>query len=309
MSTTFTPALFDQFRLTQAERNLGVYGIHVYQEGQGDIEHRFRSDDRVFVWSASKTFTAVAIGMCVDEGRLALTDSVLGFFPEWAAVAAPGSEAITVRDLLRMSCGKDYPMFQETDPDVMEQTDWAELFFRGEVTSTPGTKFFYANGASYMLGRVVEAVSGTPLREFLQPRLFVPLHILNPWWNADPLGHTLAAYGLQLTTTELAKMGQLLLQQGVWQDKQLVSAAYVEAMHTDTIMQNQHFPDEESNAGYGYQVWCNTRPGTYRADGLYGQYSLVFPEQRAVVTTTSHNEVDACGIIRAVYADIIPRLA
>ncbi|MDR1798801.1 MAG: beta-lactamase family protein, partial [Bifidobacteriaceae bacterium] len=226
-------ALFDQFRLTCGERRLGVYGVHVYQEGQGDIEHRFRADDRVHIWSASKTFTAVAIGRCVDEGRFALTDTVLNLLPQYQAVASPGSEAITVRDLLHMAGGKDYAFFQEEDPDVVDSTDWAELFFRGQVTSTPGTKFFYANACTYMLSRVVEQVSGMTLRAYLMPRLFGPLHILNPWWNTDPQGHTLGAYGLQLTTAELAKLGQLLLQEGVWGDSEVVSAGYVKAMHTD----------------------------------------------------------------------------
>jgi CubicO group peptidase (beta-lactamase class C family) len=79
-------------------------------------------------------------------------------------------------------------------------------------------------------------------------------------------------------------------------------------MHTDVVPQAGHFPDDESNAGYGYQVWLNRAKGTFRADGLYGQYSIVLPEQRAVVTTTSHNEGNACDIIRAVFADIVPKL-
>ncbi|MDR1833465.1 MAG: beta-lactamase family protein [Propionibacteriaceae bacterium] len=302
-----SPSLLDQFRLANLEKHLGVYGVHVYQEGRGTAAHQFRADDRVQSWSATKTFAALAIGMCADEGRLGIDDTVLGFFPGMRSLAAPGSEAITVKNLLQMQPGKDYAFFQETDPKKVNETDWAELFFMGEVTSTPGTKFFYANGGSYMLSRIVEAVSGQTLRSYLLPRLFNPLGILNPWWNADPFGHTLGAYGLQLTTAELAKLGQLLLQEGVWDGKQLVSRAYAQAMHTDTVAPNGHFDDPEANAGYGYQVWLNVEGG-YRADGMYGQYSIVIPQQRAVITTTAHNETDAYGIVRAAFSDIASRL-
>ncbi|MDR1852112.1 MAG: beta-lactamase family protein [Propionibacteriaceae bacterium] len=300
-------SVFDQFRLTNLEKNLGVYGVHVYQEGEGEIELRFRADDRLQCWSTSKTFTSLGVGMCADEGRLTLDDTVLSFFPEFESKAAPGSEAITVKNLLQMQPGKDYPFFEETDETVMDTTDWAELFFAGTMTSTPGTKFYYANGGSYMLARIVEAVSGLTLRDYLMPRLFGPLKILNPWWNTDSRGHSLGGYGLQLKTSELAKLGRLLLQEGEWEGKQLVSPSYIQAMHTDTVEQNGHFPDPESNAGYGYQVWLNVEGG-YRADGMYGQYSIVIPDKCAVITTTAHNELDQASIIRAVFTDIASRL-
>ena len=303
-----TTSLFDQFRLTCLERGLGVYGVHVYQQGEGEIQHRFRADDRVHLWSASKTFTSLAIGICQGEGRLALTDKVLDFFPEWVGVAASGSEAIRLVDLLHMCGGKDFPMFEETDEHTINSTDWAELFFRGRVVTTPGSHFFYANADTYMLGRVVEKVSGQILRDYLVPRLFDPLDILNPWWNTCPTGHSLGAFGLQLTTRELARMGRLMLDAGECDGRQLVPADYCEAMHTDVVPQQRHFDDDEADAGYGYQVWLNTTPGTWRADGMYGQFSIVLPDQRAVVTTTAHNEKGANDIIRAVFADIVPRL-
>ena len=301
-------SIFDQFRLTCSERHLGVYGVHLYQSGAGAIEHRFRSDDAVQIWSASKTFTSLAIGMCVDEGRLTLTDRLIDFFPEWATTAAPGSEDISLTDLLHMCCGKDYELFQETDEHMLYTTDWAELFFAGRMVTTPGTHFFYANAATYMLSRTVEKVSGQVLRDYLKGRLFEPLGILNPAWNTCPAGHTIGAWGLQLRTVELARLGRLLLQSGQWDSRQLVSPEYVRAMHTDVVDPAGHFQDEESNAGYGYQVWLNTTPGTWRADGMYGQFSIILPDQQAVVTTTSHNECTANDIIRAVFSDIVPRL-
>ena len=301
-------SVLDRFRLTQIERDLGVYGVHVYQEGEGEVAHRFRADDPVHVWSASKTFTSLAVGMCVDEGRLKLGDEALAFFPECVSTAAPDSEDITVKNLLQMCSGKDFSIFEETSEDVMAVTDWAQLYFAGRQVTAPGEHFFYCNGNSYMLSRIVEKVSGSVLRDYLMPRLFGPLHILNPDWNMCPGRHSTGGWGLHITTSQLAKLGRLLLQDGVWDGKRLVSSDYVKAMHEDVVDPQRHFQDEESNAGYGYQLWLNTVPGTYRADGMYGQFSIVVPDKRAVITTTSHNERNANDIVRAVFSDIVPQL-
>lgn len=301
--------LLDTFRLTVQEKDLGVYGVHVYQEGNGSVEHRFRSDDKVHVYSASKTFTSVAVGICQDEGRLKLTDKALDFFPQCKAVATPGTEDITLRDLLHMMGGKNQKgYFTDVEPKVADETDWAELFFRSPQVWKAGERFFYDSTNTYMLSRVVEAASGQTLREYLKERVFDSFGFHNIQWLTCPGGHSLGGSGLLVTTSELAHIGRLMLQDGVWNDKQIVSAAYINAMHTDMVDPQMHFPDEEQNAGYGYQVWGNTTPGTWRADGLYGQYSIVIPEKRAVVTTTCHNEHVACDIVRAVFNDIVPRL-
>lgn len=298
-------SLFNQFRLTAAEQNLGVYGIHLYQEGKGSISHRFRSNDRECLYSASKTFCSVAVGICQDEGKLRLSDPVISYFPEFEKLASSGSEKITLRDLLHMAAGKDVALFSV---DEEQYVDWAELFFKDPMQREPGEKFFYANACTYMLGRVVEKVSGKNLREFLMPKLFEPLEIFNPQWETCPTGHTIAATGLYLTTEELSRMGRLLLQNGVYHDRQIVSAEYVSAMQNDIISTAHWVPDSEHMQGYGYQVWRCTQPGVYRLDGMYGQFSVIDPEKKAVATVTAHNEKCPNDIVRAVLNDVFPLL-
>jgi len=301
-------SLLTDFRLTCLERNLGVHATHVYQQGSDPVEQHIWADDRYELWSGSKTFTAVAVGMAQAEGRLQLTDHLLDYFPEFADHAAPGSEAIRVVDLLHMQCGKEYDQFQTTDEVEIATTDWAQLFFRGDMVTKPGTHFFYANGCTYMLSRLVEKVSGQPLVAYLTPRLFLPLRIANPWWNADAGGHNLGCTGLQLKLGEFARLGQLLLQNGIWDDHQLVPAAFVDALHTDMVSTDHHFDDDEWNAGYGYQVWGNLWPGSYRADGMYGQFSVIVPDRQAVVTVLSHNEQSTAAVLAAVFNDIVTKL-
>lgn len=294
--------IFSDFRIAVNEQQLGVYGIHLWQRGE-ELTHRWRSDDEVALYSGSKTFTAVACGICQDEGRLNINDYWLEYFPEMKESAFPGTERQTLRDLLHMQSGKwGIPASMRNGSEDMLRAWAAE-----PLIDEPGTYFRYVNMCTYTIGRVIEKVSGKTLRDYLMPRLFLPLGILNPQWHTDALGHTLASTGLYLHTDEFARIGRLLLQGGVWDDRQIVSAEYASAMHEDVI-DNSHEADPEAKAGYGYQVWRCTSPGLYRADGAYGQFSIVIPEREAVVTVTSHNERCQNDIVRAVEKEILPRL-
>ncbi|NLJ30420.1 MAG: beta-lactamase family protein [Clostridiales bacterium] len=304
-------SLLDRFRLAVAEQNLCVYGIRVETADGESVSHRWRSDDAENLYSGSKTFTSLAVGMCVDDGALRVTDRALGFFPEYRETASPGSGEITVLDLLHMASGKLEFWFGDPDQTALEARpeDWAELFFRVPVTREPGTQFFYSNACTYMLGRIVEKISGKTLRDFLLPRLFVPLGIPNPQWNACPGGHTLCATGLQLTTEEFSRLGLTLLNGGVYKGRRIVSEAWVQSLANDTIPCGLPGNEEpESAAGYGYQVWRCVCPGSYRADGMYGQFSIVVPDKRAVVTVTAHEEKAPYEIVRSVFRDIVPQL-
>jgi CubicO group peptidase (beta-lactamase class C family) len=301
-------SIFDQFRLTVLEKNLHVYGARVEKKSGDGATHFWRSDDLVNLYSVSKTFSSMAVGMCRDDGRLRLSDHVLDYFPEYRGVAAPGSEAITIRDLLHMASGKLEFWFGALDAERSSK-DWAELFFRVPVTRKPGECFRYSNACTYMLGRIVEKVTGQTLRNFLVTRLFTPLGIENPQWHSDPSGHTLAATELYLTLGEVCRLGRLLLNHGEYGGKQLVSADYLKDLWVDTIDSSENRIEPEGCAGYGYQVWRCTVPGTYRADGMYGQYCIILPEQEAAVTITAHEEKVPHDIVRAVFSDIVPRLS
>lgn len=301
-------SILDGFRLAVTEQNLHVYGIHVEKKNGDGVTHFWRSDDEVNLYSASKTFTSLAVGMCVDDGRLSLTDKVLDYFPEYRDAAAPGSEAITLRDLLHMSSGKLEFWFGALDGEKNSK-DWAELFFRVPVTEKPGTFFFYSNACTYMLGRVVEKVTGKTVRDFLMPRLFIPLGIENPQWHTDPSGHTLAATQLFLNLNDFSRLGRFLLWDGEYEGKRLISSDYLKSLREDIVKSRVGNGDPEGASGYGYQIWRCTTPGTYRADGKYGQYCIIIPEQETAVTITSHEERAAYDIIRAVFREIVPRLS
>jgi len=173
------------FRLSVIEKNLGVYGIHVYQNGETVAEHQFRSYDRENLYSASKTFASVGIGIAESEGRLRLLDYVLDFFPEYKDIAYSGSEKITIQHLLQMSSGH-----MSEDFSQYNSRERAELFFISEMKKEAGSNFYYEDLCTYMLGRIVEKVSGKIMLDYLKPRMFDMLEIVNPQWNTCQHEHT-----------------------------------------------------------------------------------------------------------------------
>ena len=295
-------AILNQFRQSVEQEKLGVYGVHVFKQDEGAVEHRFRSDDYLNIYSCSKTYTALGVGICADKGWLSLEDKLVKFFPEYEGIMSEGTEHITIKNLLQMCSGKK--LSQSTMELIHSPESMAKIFFAAPIDTAPGTEFFYSNLGTYMLGRVVENVSGKTLRDFLVEKLFVKMDIYNPQWLSCAENHTAAATGLLLKTSQLAMLGRLLLQDGVWKGEQIVSADYVKAMHTN-VVNTMHLADSETQCGYGYQVWRCSVGQSWRADGLYGQFSVIVPEKAAVITVTSHNEHHVYDIIRAIFRDIV----
>ncbi|WP_070000883.1 serine hydrolase domain-containing protein [Cellulosilyticum sp. I15G10I2] len=301
-------SILNQFRLTVAEKGFGIYGIKVQRINGESMSHRWRSDDPVCIYSAAKTIASLAVGLCIQDKQFAVNDKVLDFFPEYRILAAPGSEAIEIRDLLHMASGKLAYWFN-SDEHTMMTNDWAELFFKVPVTKEPGTFFYYSNACTYMLGRIVERISGKNLRDFLVSRLFIPLEIFNPQWHSCPQGHSLAASGLYLTTDQFARVGEMLLNKGSYKDRQIISKNYINDAISDTIDNKRIDPtNAENSSGYGYQIWKCAFEGAYRMDGKYGQLCIVIPSKGAVITVTAHEEKAKNDIIHAVFEDIVHQL-
>lgn len=300
------PTLLVPFRLAVRERNLGVEGVHVHQRGQRPLEHHTTIDNRCNVHSVSKTFTAVAIGIARDEGALNLDDRVLSHLAEFAPEAATGTDRITVGHLLNMTAGNDY---RWDHPDADHQGDPARAFFASPMLDTPGEVFRYRGTNTYVLGRIIHRLYGQDLRAFLLPRLFEPLGIANPQWHRCPLGYPLAADGLFLRTSEMARLAETLLENGSYHDRRIVSADFVGHMADDVVVPLGHRDDPESSVGYGLHVWRCTRPGTWRMDGLYGQFAIIAPDLGTCISLTGHYEGSTGDILRAVWSELLPALA
>jgi len=266
----------------------------------------YQADEPHMLFSLSKSFTSTAIGLAVAEGRLTMDDAVLSFFPEEAPTEpGEGLAAMRVRHLLSMATGhhEDTTLALRGAADG----DWARAFLAQPVTHTPGTYFVYNSGATYMLSAIIQRVTGTTLLDYLRPRLLDPLGITDATWETCPHGINAGGWGLNITTASIARFGQLYLQEGVWEGRQLVPASWV-AEATTAQVDNSNHPSGNPDwmQGYGHQFW-RCRHDTYRGDGAFGQFCVIMPAQEAVLVTTS-GTTNLQGILDLAWEHLLPAL-
>jgi CubicO group peptidase (beta-lactamase class C family) len=137
----------------------------------------------------------------------------------------------------------------------------------------------------------------------LRPRLFEPLGIENAEWSTSPQGISAGGWGLFIRTEDIAKFGQLLLQKGQWNGKQIIPASWVEQA-TSKQVSNGSDPTKDWDQGYGFQFW-RCRHGAYRGDGAFGQFCVVLPEQDAVVAITADTK-DMQAELNIVWDKLLP---
>jgi len=236
------------------------------------------------LYSTSKSFTAAAVGFALAEKKLKLTDKVISFFPELVPNPIPPHLAdLTVKDVLIMSDGMD------PDPthNVVVDTNWVRAFFATPILNNPGSKFLYNSAGTYMLSAIVTRVTGQKVIDYLRPRLFEPLGIYGADWEVSPQGVNTGGWGLRLKTEDMAKFGQLYLQGGRWKGKQLLSHEWVKEATSMQILQDPSAPAAKRDSsdwlqGYCYQMW-RCRHNGVRADGAFGQFIIMLPDQDAVI--------------------------
>ena len=266
----------------------------------------YRRGDPHMLFSLSKSFTSTAVGLAVAEGYFSIDDPVLSFFPDEAATQPSAHlAAMRVRHLLSMTTGHTV----DTWASMVERPegDWSKGFFAVPVVHAPGTHFLYNTGATYMLAAIVQKTTGARLIEYLEPRLFAPLGIERAVWDASPEGIATGGVGLRLTTEDIARFGQLYLQNGVWQGRRLLSGAWITEA---TTAQSELTANSQSDwtQGYGYQFW-RCRHGAYRGDGVFGQYCIIMSEQDAVLAITGGMDVlDAPLPLNLVWELLLPAM-
>jgi CubicO group peptidase (beta-lactamase class C family) len=273
MPTTDVGAALGSFVAAVDAEGLGVYGVHL-RRGEETASHRWRSDDRVNLYSVSKGVCAIAAGIAIDERLLTLDTRVGDALP--GTDLGPGVDEVTMRHLLSMTSGIDFRWFGH-EPIV-----WPDL--AAEMLSRPsiGRRFQYTDASTYVAMRVLGAIVGD-VRDWLLPRLFDPLQIDNPQWHRCPLGWIVGGTGLELRTSELARIGDVLLDRGRWKGHRLVSAEWVDAMHASWVDTGNPPPMDR----YGLATWAGPG-GTWRFEGRYGQFVVVLDD--AVATITAHEE-------------------
>jgi len=270
-----------QSRLDHVHSVMLVRHGHVVAEGWFAP---YRESHPHSMFSVSKSFVSTAVGFAVEEGLLDLDDAVVDLLrDDLPETVSAKLAAMRLRHLLTMTTG------HSTDTvDLLDEShpNWSRQLLALPVDLEPGSTFVYNSGATYLVSAILQSVTGQRVLDYLAPRLFEPLGIEGATWEQCPRGIDVGGWGLAITTEDLAAFGQTYLRGGVWDERQVVPARWVEAA---TSLQVENAGDGsrgDDGQGYGFQFWRN-RHGTYRADGAFGQKSLAFPEYDTLLVMTA----------------------
>ena len=250
-----------------------------------------------------KAATPTAIGLAVAEGRLTVDDRLVDHFPDLVpADAGDLLKAIRIRHLLTMSSGHEQARFL---PLYRPSPNRAAIL--ADVPAVePGSRFDYSNSCSYMLAALVERVTGETLADYLGPRIFAPLGIERRHWLRTEEGVTNGGWGLHLTTRELARFGQLYLDRGRHHGRQLIPEAWIDEATSKQIDSWNQAALHDWRLGYGYQFWRGSH-GSYRMDGLMGQFCVVLPALDAFVVTTA-GTLRTQRLLELIWEVVVPTL-
>jgi CubicO group peptidase (beta-lactamase class C family) len=241
------------------------------------------------LFSVTKSITSLLVGIALDLGLIrSLDEPIVGYFSD---VPVQSTSTITVEHLLTMSAGLEW------DEDTYPTSDLRNDFTRLEVSmdplgyvlgkpmvAEPGELFWYNSGLSHVLSALIAQVSGISTLAFAQEHLFAPLGIGPVIWNQDRAGICKGGTQLSMTPRDLARIGALCLNNGLWGDRRIVSSEWLEASTRTRILGR---PDYFDGRGYAYHWWTADDFGAWYAEGSQGQNLFLFPELDLIVVFTA----------------------
>jgi CubicO group peptidase (beta-lactamase class C family) len=220
--------------------------------------------------SVTKSVVALAIGRLVTLGKLRVDQPVADFYPEWRQGR---KKLITIRHVLTHTSGLQAKSDEE---EIGISPNLLQLALTAELVSDPGSRFEYNDKAMAILAGIVDKVAGKPWHTFVRAEIFAPLGIVDTSFELDPAGNTYAMGGLAIYPIDLIKIGQLMLDRGRWQGREILSPDWVTEATTPS----------EKNPNYGYLWWLyRDEQGAvvgFGGQGNQGQHLAVFPALRLV---------------------------
>jgi CubicO group peptidase (beta-lactamase class C family) len=296
---------FDSARLAEEvqaihDKHVAIDSLMIIRNGYVVLDAYFSPYDGSFphdLGSVTKSVTTTLIAIAVDQGKLRLDQPVVSFFPDRTiANLDDRKKSMTVLDLVSMRNGMESGCFHGDEPtlDAMRsQPDWVQAALDRKMTSQPGTQFCYDSPGMHLLSAILQEATGMTELDFARQYLFEPLGIQDAAWETDPQGYYHGWGDLHLKPRDAAKLGLLWLQQGKWDGRQIVSAAWV----SDSVQAQSRMVGNEY--GYGYGWWVS--PVDFYAVGRGGQFIRVIPSMNTVVVVTAGGtDIDQAFLIKTI---------
>ena len=273
--------MYQKFLEMVGAAGISLHGAEICHKGERVLKVSFDEDRPYPIYSAVKSVTAAAVLIAQGEGRLCTTDKLYTYMDSrYSDIIPEPFRALTFEDCMTMSAAP-YPFRpQETAALIPDgrQDDWLYNIFRLPVNYADRS-FHYSNIPAYLVSAACENAVGQPLAEYLSPRLFEPLGWGTPAYQTSPEGHFYGATGMELTVSQLSRLGQLFMQGGMFGGVRLIPQDLAVSAVTRKVV--------TENDGYGWFFWVGK--DTFDISGKWGQRCVVSPEKQLSVTYLSHN--------------------
>lgn len=265
------------------------HGLIVQRHGKRIVEGYWAphaAADVRLVYSLSKTFTGTALALAIGDGLLSLDDLVSDHLPElFDDRVGERARRMRIRHIASMATGHDRETFLEAL--AIDPADPVRGFLQIPPDAEPGMLFAYNQPPVVALATIVQRLTGERLSEYLRPRVLDPIGVGDLRWAQIRPGQEMGFSGVYTNLDAIARLGQLYLDDGVWDDRRLLPEGWV-ADASSIHITNAQREEPDWQQGYGFQLWMSQHG--YRGDGAFGQYMLVLPEHDAVVAMFSCTE-------------------
>ena len=271
-----------------------LYSLLVSHKDELLLEHYFngsKPDKPVNIKSASKSVMSALVGIAIKQGHIKGTDqSIADYFGDkLASEADQTKKTITIKNLLTMQAGLASTSSRNYGAWVMSK-DWIAYALKQPISSTPGTLMQYSTGNTHMLSAILTQATGMDTLAFARMALAEPLGFHLAAWPRDPQGIYFGGNDMELTARQMLKFGQLYLNKGKMNGKQIIPAEWIAVS-----LQRHAESTREQDRYYGYGWWIRDMAGieTQYAWGYGGQYIILVPQLELVVVTTSSSTPDS----------------
>ena len=259
------------------------------------------------MYSTSKTFVSVAIGFCEQDGLLSLDDPISKFFPEYIGREGAAQHSSTIRELLSMeSTIRGVHWFL---PGV---TDRVATYFKAQPTKYPNTLFDYDSAGSFMLGVIVEKLTGKPFLQYLQDKFLREIGFSeDAYCLKAPGGYSWGDSGVLCTARDLLLFARFLLNGGTFNGKRYLNEKFMRDATTMRICNNDYDFVAHDSFGYGYQIWGMAR-GCFSTFGMGTQLGFCDPKHDLVFVINADNQGNPHGyeqVFDALYRNILDNIS
>jgi len=273
-----------------AQKGYNIQSIIIVRNGRLVLDayfYPFNQNQKHNLYSGTKSVSSALIGIALDKGFIKdINQTVSHLFPHrQIANLDELKRSLTLKDLLMMASGMDCNDATANNWAgtfaMKKSPDWTQHTLNLPMIHAPGTVFHYCNGVSHLLSAAIQPATGMQTIDFAQRYLFAPLGITDYTWETSPEGAANGFGGLWLRSGDMAKIGQLYLNQGMWNNEQVISARWIK------VSTLPYIDGKWEGEQYGFQWWINPA-GFYSAIGMYGQAIYVMPGQQSVIVFTSN---------------------